>query len=655
MEGSVGFFSQFKYVIKGIVKPKYFNRLCNQSKPAFIIYTILMAIVSAAVYWGIIYLFAISPNGFLSQVKSTIQEENVPKFTYVDGSVTFAEKKHYGEDGTYYIFDSTVNNADKEYIDKAEITVDWSNGVQVFIFNAQSMTQIRQFGGTNTIKYADVADMLSLPNKFDREGLVRILQEKFLIGFLIVAGISVIGFIFKAFITGVIFGFVGFGIAKIVKLPWPYIELYKVALYVTGYTTIIKSALQALPIHISPVFLAVLFLIIGGVYMFFAITGSTEDAGPTSTVVFNKPGTQKSFGEIEPPDPFARRTSYAPSSSATTGTQFSAKAVTEAPSYSSQASTASATQATASSLFTPKSSAETSYTAAQTESVSYEAQPETVSYEAKPSYEQPVYETQDNTVYEETQTVYEETQAYDDTQYVQTEEVAYEAAPEVTYEAQAEVSNEAPVEEEKPAIIKSDLTTFGSTLNASSGPTKKKEKWARPITAPDAYNGLYYSGSDSEESYESNYGTGSLQDRGGMYGKTIGGTSSDNPFAGVLSGARPQPAAASTFGSSLGYHATNNDSVSAGAVGGSLFHKDAPQHEEPTSHLSFTTKSGNSLGNNNSYLSAPPSPDYKKGSNTIKKGGKTVNRYSADDFAAWERENYAEEFKPRGGFGNNIF
>ena len=641
MEGSVGFFSQFKYVIKGIVKPKYFNRLGNQSKPAFIIYTILMAIVSAAVYWGIIYLFAISPNGFLAKTTSFLKGDDVPSFTYDNGKVTFFEKRVIGEDGSYYIFDSSVDNADAAYIDKAEITVDWSNGVQVLIFNGRSMTQIKKFGGTNSINYSDIAKMISLPNQFNKEGLIKIIKEKFLMAFLILAGVSVLWFIFKAFITGVIFGFVGFGIAKIVKLPWPYAELFKVALYITGYTTILKSALQALPINISPVFLAVLFLIIGGVYMFFAITGSTEDAGPTSTVVFNKPGSQKSFGDIEPPDPFARKTSFAPSSSASTAsstTQFTAKSSTSAPSYSAPtpsytatASAASATSATASALFTPKS--EATYTAPQTETA---------------TYEQPVSETQADAVYEETQTVYEEAQAYDDTQYVQTEEVAYAPEPEPVYEA--------PVEEEKSAIIKSDLTTFGSTLNASSGPAKKKEKWARPITAPDAYNGLYYSGSDSEESYESNYGTGSLQDRGGMYGKTIGGTASDNPFAGVLSGAKPQTSSASTFGSSLGFHATNNDAADAGSVGGSLFHKDAPQHEEPTSHLAFTTKSGNSLGGNNSaYLSAPPSSSYKKGSNTIKKDGKTVNRYSADDFAAWERETYADEYKPRGGFGNNIF
>ena len=189
-----------------------------------IIYTILMAIVSAAVYWGIIYLFAISPNGFLSKTTTFLKGDDIPGFTYDNGKITFDEKKHIGEDGTYFIFDSSVDKADAAYIDKAEITVDWSNGVQVYIFNGRSLTEIKKFGGTSSVNYADVAKMISLPNQFNKEGLIKIIKEKFLMAFLIVAGISLIWFIFKAFITGVIFGFVGFGIAKIVKLPWPYAE-----------------------------------------------------------------------------------------------------------------------------------------------------------------------------------------------------------------------------------------------------------------------------------------------------------------------------------------------------------------------------------------------------------------------------------------------
>ncbi|MBO4346120.1 MAG: hypothetical protein J5840_00625, partial [Lachnospiraceae bacterium] len=74
---------------------------------------------------------------------------------------------------------------------------------------------------------------------------------------------------------------------------------------------------------------------------------------------------------------------------------------------------------------------------------------------------------------------------------------------------------------------------------------------------------------------------------------------------------------------------------------------------------SFTTKEGNTPFNSGGfYLSTPPrGGSSTPKNNTIKtKDGKTINRYSDDDFAAWEREAYADEFnKPRGGFGNNIF
>ena len=47
------------------------------------------------------------------------------------------------------------------------------------------------------------------------------------------------------------------------------------------------------------------------------------------------------------------------------------------------------------------------------------------------------------------------------------------------------------------AVIKSDIGTYGGLGQlSSSGKKKSKSKYDRPITAPDAYNGLYYSGSD---------------------------------------------------------------------------------------------------------------------------------------------------------------
>ena len=247
--------------------------------------------------------------------------------------------------------------------------------------------------------------------------------------------------------------------------------------------------------------------------------------------------------------------------------------------------------------------------------------------------------------------------SYDSVSY--SEETTTYAEPETTYTTYAEPETSyttytepepAPAPEPVSAIVKSDIGTFGGLggINSSgSGEKKSKSKWDRPITAPDAYNGLYYSGSDSEESYESNYGSGTLIDRGSSYGKTLGApasSSSSNPFASVLG----VPTASTT----------STASTSSSTLGGSLYvnHHDSTPAEH-TEHVAFTTKDGsNPFGNGGFYLSAPP----KKGAstptnNTVKKGGKTVNRYSDDDFAAWERETYADEFKPRGGFGNNIF
>ena len=402
--------------------------------------------------------------------------------------------------------------------------------------------------------------------------------------------------------------------------------------------------------------------------MFFAITGSSEDAGPTSTVVFNKPGSKKSLGEIEPPDPFSRKTfgsaEYAQKTSFAPKTP---EPVQSSPVPSAPAVAATAAAATAT-TFTTKSETP-SYSAPSYSTPTYETQsvPET-------TYEQPVKEPVYETAQTEEYVAESYTQQEDTTYYTQSSEVPYEQVTEPSYAetAYAESPAEEPAldntsfydmsattaaPEESPAIVKSDLTYGGGVSmfsSVGSGP-KKKEKYARPITAPDAYNGLYYSGSDSEESYESNYGSGSLLDRGGLYGKTIGGTTSDNPFSNVLSGTAPST---STFGSSLGSHSTfAPGSESSGTYGGSLFHKDAAPSQESASssgHLTFTTKGGSTPFANGSYMSAPPSADYK-GPSTTKKGGKTLNRYSADDFAAWERENYADDFKPRGGFGNNIF
>ena len=631
MEGNIGLFGQFKYVFKGLIKPRFFNRLANQSTFKVVFYTIIAVIASAVVYWGIIYLRCLGGNGFITKTVDTIK--TVPQFTYTGGQLRFEENTfiQVGEK-QYVVFNSDIENADKAYIDKVEILTDWSNGKSVYAFNGKSLLYINVVGVTSTLKYSDLANVIGLPNNFDREGFIDIFKEKFIIFFLMLAGVSLIWFAIKAVFLGFLFGGVGFGINKIIKQPYNYKEMVRISLYITGMTNILRNAINASPVKPAWMLLNIAFLLIVGIYLFFALAGATEETGPSSTIVFNKPSSKK-FEDIPAPDPFAKKNYDAPK---TSSISFSRKAETPEPAPAPTVATVESAPSVGmgGALYRGSSSASGSVTTSTPFTkkgvASETASTETLSFGSGIVEESAPETTYESVSYSEPSTTY--------------------AEPETTYTTYTAPEPEpAPAPEPVSAIVKSDIGTFGGLggiSSSGSGEKKSKPKYDRPITAPDAYNGLYYSGSDNEESYESNYGSGTLIDRGSSYGKTLGApasSSSSNPFASVLG----VPTASTTTAS-----------TSSSALGGSLYsnhHDDAPA--QPTEHVSFTTKDGgNPFGNGGFYLSAPP----KNGAstphpNTVKKGGKTVNRYSDDDFAAWERETYADEFKPRGGFGNNIF
>ena len=632
MESNIGLFGQFKYVFKGLIKPRFFNRLANQSTFKVVFYTIIAVIASAVVYWGIIYLRCLGGNGFITKTVDTIK--TVPQFTYTGGQLRFEENTfiQVGEK-QYVVFNSDIENADKAYIDKVEILTDWSNGKSVYAFNGKSLLYINVVGVTSTLKYSDLANVIGLPNNFDREGFINIFKEKFIVFFLMLAGVSLIWFAIKAVFLGFLFGGVGFGINKIIKQPYTYKEMVRISLYITGMTNILRNAINASPVKPAWMLLNIAFLLIVGIYLFFALAGATEETGPSSTIVFNKPSSKK-FEDIPAPDPFAKKNYDAPR---TSSISFSRKAENPKPAPAPTVATVESAPSVGmgGALYRGGSSSSGSVTTSTPFTkkgvASETASTETLSFGSGIVEESAPETTYESVSYSEPSTTY--------------------AEPETTYTTYTTPEPEpAPAPEPVSAIVKSDIGTFGGLggiSSSGSGEKKSKPKYDRPITAPDAYNGLYYSGSDNEESYESNYGSGTLVDRGSSYGKTLGApasSSSSNPFASVLGVPTASTTTASTAPSGLG---------------GSLYvnhHDDAPA--QSSEHVSFTTKDGsNPFGNGGFYLSAPP----KKGAsttphlNTVKKGGKTVNRYSDDDFAAWERETYAEDFKPRGGFGNNIF
>ena len=630
MDRRIGLFGQVKYVFKGLTKPRFFNRLANQSVFCMVVYTIFTTILCAAVFWGIMYLRCLGKGGLVDNVVDTIK--NVPQFSYESGQVTFEENTFLKVgDKLYLVFNSDVVDSDANYKGKVEILTDWRIGNITVAFNQKSFTVIGPLPKISPkFKYSDLVSAIQLPSSFNREKLQVSFKTNFWMYFLVVAGVSLIPFAIKAVALAFLFGLLGFGVNKIIKQPYNYKEMVRMSLYITGITNIVRAAINASPVRPPWMVLNVAFILIVGIYLFFALAGATEETGPSSTIVFNKPSSGRFSDDIPAPDPFARKNYAAGGFSRKTETAVekeNVKAVSPAPSI------------TATTLFTPK----------KEETVSETPSGYTTETPA-PSNISSFIDLHTKNTSVETQPA--ETYAEPETASYSEPAVSY-SEPEVPYSEPAVSYSEPEPAPAPSAVVKSDLGTFGGLggIRVSDGVSttkKSKPKYDRPITAPDAYNGLYYSGSDSEESYESNYGSGSLADRGGLYGKTIGSSeTSDNPFASVL-GAKPAASAPSTMFS------VSQGSATTSGAGGSLYSAHIENHS--TEHLSFTTKEGNNPfgGNNGFYLSAPPKKGTPRPATTVKKGGKKVTIYSDDDFAAWERENYADEPGPR-RYGNNIF
>ena len=261
-------------------------------------------------FWGIIYLRCLGGNGYVNRVVNQIDE--VPQFSYASGKVEFEESSFFKvgpKQKINFVFNSTVADADKAYKDKVEILTDWTVGSQVIAFNGNSISYISPVGGLLKFKYTNVFNILRFPPSFNREGFIRTFKNQFLIYFLIVAAASIVIFAVRAVLTGLLFGLVGFGINKIIKQPYTYKELFRISIYITGFTNIFRSALYASPVKPPFVVIAIIFLLIGAAYLFFAITGATEETGPSSTIVFNKPGSSKLSDEIPAPDPFEKKKS----------------------------------------------------------------------------------------------------------------------------------------------------------------------------------------------------------------------------------------------------------------------------------------------------------------------------------------------------------
>lgn len=688
MESSVGFFKQIKYIVKGIAKPRFFNRLSHQSKGCMIGYLIIMTILSTVVFWGINYLVNYVGGGYVDKVKSVSDE--FPSFEYNNGKLVFDERYTYvSENGKISIMaDSEKTTLSDDYINWVEIQTDWSNGKSVAILNTDTIGIIQPLGQISSVKYTDIQPIIGFPNSFNKGNISQVINNAILKLYMYCSVISLPFFLIKAVVTGFVFMGIGFAIVKIMKAQYSLKELYNISIYITGVTTILKRAINASGIGIGTVAIDIVFIVIVGVYLFFALTGSAEEVGPTSTIYFNKPSSKKF--DTPDDDPFSKKNygkdeyrSGAFQGGGSSGSSLRDEEKRETPSY--VAATPSYSQATPSYDETPSYNETSAY---ESQSASYESQPtyektsynemqanytettsqstyveSTPSYESQSAYVEPTVSYAEQPTYQEEQPAYASESSYAKTQpsyntqttYAETQP-AYAENINVETETQAvteKVSEPAPEEKSRPTIIKSNAT-FGVGYGTSSSGKKKKPKYDRPITAPDSYNGSYYGSDEDDDTEESTYfGKSLLENRGGMYGKTLTAftpaennssviSQPDNPFAGI----------------NLGAQAATPTQETNPSLGGSLYSRTQSTTSD-SSGVVFTTKTGAEpfaaqkmgFGSMDSFESLG---SKKKDTSNVgyTKSGKKINRYSPDDFAAWEREAYAEEFnKPIGGFG----
>lgn len=707
MESSIGFFGQIKYIVKGIAKPKYFNRLSHQSKGALIGYVIVITIISTLVFWGMRYLSFTLPGGIVPSLKSEIS--GLSDFSYENGILTFEEQQliEVEPETEYFIIDTSVAKPDEEYIDRMLIKVDWVNGKSVAIFNGETVTVVSALGRRNTVLYKEATEMLGIPSSFDKAGVPKLIDNIFprILG--IAAAISLVWFLIKAVGTGFLFSGIGFLIIKFLKVPYSYKETLMISFFVTGVTTIFKRLITGSPLTIPTLVTDIIMILIVAAYMFFALTGSTEDIGSTSTVYFDKPGSKsgKNFTDDYSEDIFATGQRRRAGSAGAAGAYQNVSAPTRVPEPApTPVQTVSSVQAPAPSDVTAASDAyeieeETLPTMGYGSGLSSVTEVATPEPEATVTYEE-TYREEDSYVRETVNIFDSEETAYADNEEYEPPKDALSFYESLTGEAstmksEPEESNVIKPIESTGGIIKSESTYGMRRSEDSSNPLLSQKigfsgtggaysgrgggyagmSYDRPITAPDMGMGGYSS------SYSSNYGglggyggsddySGSLAaNRGGLYGKTLTIGQAEKMLEKASVAAKnivnDEPVKVSApkeekpqYGSSLLNKGSSNFGTS---YGGSLYHKEEKQDSDETrgehEELTFTSKWGGepfAAAKNEAFESLDKKKSSKKEAEPIRtytKSGKAVNRYSDDDFDKWERENFADEFKPVGGFG----
>ena len=318
-ENQVNIINVFLCMVKGVIKPKYYNRAALASKPVMIIYAIIMSVITTAIFWGVFYLSLNAPSGLLSQATHFIKNTMQP-FEYADG--VLVNEESYSEElssGTFVV-DTSFKELDKNLVAGMKANYNWSMGKAIVILNSESVGIINNAGSSSSIKYSEIVSTLGMPSSFDNDGLVNWLKASIGKGILYLGAITIPIYIIVAIIVALLYALVGFVLMKILHGTYSFWDNFKIAILVTAFTTLIERLIQASPLTVPSNILTLVIIVITLAYFVVAlISSSTDDAG--GTIKLDKPKKGMGLGDLESPsagafnatpEPAPRRTYSAP-------------------------------------------------------------------------------------------------------------------------------------------------------------------------------------------------------------------------------------------------------------------------------------------------------------------------------------------------------
>ena len=283
MEKEVGFFKQFLLSFKGIVRPKYFNRMTNQKMVKVVFFAIIMMLLSTAIHGGLSYAKLV--------VRSGIDEfiNKVPEFSFSNYTLHVTEPQVYDlGNGEILEINTDFANIDESGASAIRTKTKWNSDTRLLLVCSDRVIMFQEVTGSARIvefeRLADLSKLLfTFPKELNNDNLKSFILSNLLFVYLIYFGVSMIpNLILVLSVCPLLLAMVGFGVNKFLKGDFKYKELYKMSVFIVSMVFLISRPFMLLPI---PKIIIYILMVAGALaYLYFAMTGSRVELSSASSI-----------------------------------------------------------------------------------------------------------------------------------------------------------------------------------------------------------------------------------------------------------------------------------------------------------------------------------------------------------------------------------